>query len=338
MPDPILDLLAAPPSPSLSVDEHAVYAGGRRRLRRRTLRRSGLGVVGVVGVAAIAFGTLGPGLGGEALPAGPSPSRVTSTFATSAELFDGTYAVEVIPGAPADQPNVKFYKVDKGKRSLLAASRAGANVVSMGKDTGADGVMLGTAPANLDQNMTIAPGVKGGYTGDEALLPGTGFKAIALRFDDPSDVAAYRDTFWMDDTGSGIVRDAMGNVLPSAKLTGRETFFVARQAKTMGIFTGGGGSTVPLSSGQTTTLGYGEKPESGNWAWRSVTLLPEGSRDVSFEWVNATRGAGAVTLSQVSGGVVAWAQGGAPASDSSPQVGSVTWTDQGGTRHTEKLN
>ena len=61
MSDPILELLAAPPSPSMSVDEDAVHAGGRRRLRRRDLRRTGIGVVGVVGAAAVAFAH--PGLG-----------------------------------------------------------------------------------------------------------------------------------------------------------------------------------------------------------------------------------------------------------------------------------
>ncbi|MFC7487689.1 hypothetical protein ACOCJ7_15890 [Knoellia sp. CPCC 206453] len=334
MSDPILELLAAPPNPSMTVDETAVYAGGRRRLRRRTLRRTAVGVVGVVGVAAIAFGALGTGIGNDALPAGPSPSA-SSSGRVSAELLDGRYAVEVIPGAGADQPNVIFSSITNGKRTQLAGSSASPDVVSLGTGSGADGVMLGTAPADLAKSLTVADG---GIQQDEALLPGTDYKAYALEFDNPSDVETYRGTIWMDDTGSGIVRDAMGNRLPSTKLAGSDTFFVAREAKVIGVFTTDGGSTKPLPAGPA-TMGYGEKAKGGLWSWRSVTLLPTGARSIDFTW-SGDEYHSEVFVEQLpeSEGVAAFADGSAVGTSAGPIVTKVTWTDKAGTRHTESVN
>ncbi|EAQ00002.1 hypothetical protein JNB_07524 [Janibacter sp. HTCC2649] len=339
MSDPILELLAAPPNPSMVVDETAVYAGGRRRLRRRTLRRSAVGVVGVVGVAAIAFGALGTDFGTDALPAGPSPTA-SSSGRVSAELLDGRYAVEVIPGAGKDQPNVIFSSITNGKRTQLAGSSASSDVVSLGTGSGADGVMLGTAPAGATGLLTItrpsSGGIRpssGGMTTDQQRLPGTDYQAIALDFEKVGDVSNYVDTIWMNT--SGEVRDARGNRLPSTAIGTGETFFVAHDSGVMGVFNPGGGSTRPLSDGQTTTLGTGEKADGGPWAWRSVTLLPEGSKEVSFEWVNADSGAGDVITKPIPGGVVAWAQASAPSTSTGPTVRSVTWLDVVGTRHTE---
>ncbi|WP_052111636.1 hypothetical protein [Knoellia subterranea] len=339
MSDPILELLAAPPSPSMSVDENAVYAGGRRRVRRRALRRTGFGLGAAAAAAAIAFAVVGPGVGGDALPADRPSQMEGAGKAVSANLFDGTYAVEVIPGAPADQPNVKFYKVDGGKRSLLAGSSADANVVSMGTGSGADGIMLGTAPATLAKSLTIAPGSKGGIQQDEALLPGTDYKAYALKFDNPADVETYQGTIWMDDTDSAVVRDAMGNRLASTKIGATDTFFVHRDADVMGVFTADGGSTKQLGTSSITTLGTGQRHEGEDWSWLSITLLPEGSRNVTFEWADAaTHHDAVVTDSSGTDGAVAWATGTAPGDGPGPRVTRVTWTDKAGTRHTEAAN
>lgn len=338
MSDPVLELLAAPPSPSLSVDEHAVYAGGRRRLRRRTLRRTGIGVVGIVGVAAIAFGALGTGVGTDALPAAPTPTA-SSSGRVSAELLDGRYAVEVVPGAGKDQPNVIFYAINNGKRTQLAGSSVTPDVVSLGTGSGADGVMLGTAPADLAKSLTITPGAKGGVQQDEAILPGTDYKAIALKFDDPSDVNTYRGMIWMDDAGSGIVRDAMGNRLPSTKLADRDTFFVAPDAKVMGFFTADGGSLKPMAADEPmTTLGSGRKDAGGDWQWHSYALLPQGARSIDFTWTGTDYHSQVFVDTLPDGaGVVAFADATGPGAGTGPLVTSVTWVDKAGTRHTEAV-
>jgi hypothetical protein len=336
MSDPILELLAAPPSPIMAVDESAVHAGGRRRLRRRTLRRTGIGVAGLVGAAAIAFGTLGAGPGGEALPAGPSPTT-SSTFSAVADVLDGRYAVKVVPGAPSGQPNVVFYAVRDGKRQQLAGSDASPDVVSLGTGSGADGVMLGTAPADATAFLTITrDGTQGGIQTDHQPLPGTAYQAVALKFDDPKEVDAYVDTFWTNSLSE--VRTARGSLLASVPTNDGDRFFLAREASTMGVFMadGSGGSTRPLTTGDSTTMGYGQKTDGGEWSWKSVTQLPKGSRDVSFEWADASRTTD-VTTGSLGTAEVAFASATAPAAGSGPTVTSVSWTDTAGTRHTEAV-
>lgn len=338
MSDPILDLLAAPPSPSLSVDEDAVYAGGRRRLRRRTLRRIGFGLGAAVAATAVAFAAVGTGVGNETLPAGPSPT--TSTQRVSAPLFDGSYSVEVRPDASADHPNVIFYRGYGASRQELSGSDVDPSVISMGTGTGADGVMLGTAPASAANFLTLLKGGAAGYSTDEQLLLGTDYQAVALRFENPADTAKYVGTVWMNDKGDGVVRTAMGLELPSTKLADRDTFWVDRENAYMGVFLadGNGGSTRPLSGAGSTTTGYGTKHDVAGWMWHSVTLLPAGARDVTYEWADADYRSTVFTQTLPrSGEVVAFSDATAPASSQGPRVTSVTWTDKAGTRHTEAV-
>ncbi|GAA4120471.1 hypothetical protein GCM10022415_22140 [Knoellia locipacati] len=336
MSDPILELLAAPPSPALSVDENAVHTGGRRRLRRRNLRRAGLGAGAAVAAAAIAFTPLGSGLGGEALPAGPSTS-VDAGRRVSAALFDGDWSVEVRPGAPADQPNIMFYKGSGTSRQQLAGSSADATVVSLGTGSGAEGVMLGTAPADATAFLTITrDGTHGGIETDQQPLPGTAYQAVALKFDDPKEVDSYVDTIWTN--ADDEVRTATGSLLPSVPTNDGDRFFVAQDASTIGVFMadGSGGSTRPLTTGESTTMGYGQKPDDGEWSWSSVTLLPEGARDVRLEWANATRTTD-VTVRSLGSAEVAFAEASAPGAGAGPSVTAVSWTDAAGTRHTEAV-
>ncbi|MEO7269121.1 MAG: hypothetical protein ABIW49_07935 [Knoellia sp.] len=339
MSDPILELLAAPPNPSMSLDEHSVYAGGRRRLRRRTLRRTAVGVVGAVGVAAIAFGALGSGAGNDALPAGPSPTAASSGR-VSAELLDGRYAVEVIPGAGKDQPNVIFYSITNGRRTQLAGSSASPDVVSLGTGSGADGVMLGTAPAdattfaNITRSDDSSNG--GGLNMDQQPLPGTDYQAVALDFEKAGGVDSYVDTIWMN--AAGEVRNAQGQRLPSVRISATETVFVSHDDAEMGVFMPGGSASRPLGKGESTTLGYGEKPEEGSWSWNSVTLLPEGSRDIKLVWADAATKIDPVIFPSTGGsGVIVVGRATAPVSSAGPNVTSVMWTDSAGTRHTDAV-
>ena len=337
MSDPILELLAAPPSPAMSVDEDAVHTGGRRRLRRRNLRRAGLGAGVAAAAAAVAFAVVGGPVGGTALPAAPSPAA-PSALRVSAPVLDGRYAVEVVPGAPADQPNVVFYKGSGSSRQRLAGSSATPDVVSLGTGSGAEGVMLGTAPADATAFLTVTrDGTKGGIRTDNQPLPGTDYQAIALTFDDPKEIDGYVDTIWTD--ADGRVRSATGEVLPSATIAGGDTFFVARDSGVMGAFMsdGSGGSTKPLGRAATTTMGYGEKPDGGDWTWRSITLLPRGAADVSFTSDAMTVVSGTTLTLDATGEVVTWSDMSSPGDGPGPRVTQVTWTDEAGTRHTDAL-
>jgi hypothetical protein len=320
----------------MSVDERAVYAGGRRRLHRRTLRRTGLGLGAAAAAAAVAFSFVGPGGMREVLPAGPpATSSPSAGRAVSTALFDGAWSVEVRPDVAADQPNVVFYKGSGASRQQLAGSSASADVVSMGTGSGAEGVMLGTAPADAKQFLTITrDGTTAGVEQDAKPLAGTDYQAIALRFDDPAQTENYVDTIWTNAVDE--VRSANGTMLPSVPIAGGDRFFVAREVGTMGVFTVGGGSTKPLNGTGTTTMGYGQKVDGGAWSWQSATLLPEGARDVTFAWANA-QDTTDVTVKSLGDAEVAFAEATAPGAGAGPAVTSVSWKDAAGTRHTEAV-
>ena len=176
--------------------------------------------------------------------------------------------------------------------------------------------MLGTAPADATAFLTVTRDMSstGGVKLDQQPLPGTDYQAVALQFDDPKDVDGYVDTIWTNAVDE--VRSANGTMLPTVPIAGGDRFFVARESGVMGVFMAGGrgGSTRPLSGKTTTTMGYGERPDNGAWAWTSATLLPEGAHDVSFTWAHAQSHT-KVTVKSLGTGEVAYAQATAPGTD-----------------------
>ena len=198
--------------------------------------------------------------------------------------------------------------------------------------------MLGTAPADATAFLTVtrADSGLGAQHWDQQPLPGTEYQAVALQFDDPKNVDAYVDTIWTNSLGE--VHSARGELLPSVPTNDGDQFFLAREAGTMGVFMadGSGGSTRPLTSGDSTTMGYGTKVDGADWAWNSVTVLPEGARAVGFEWAHAARTT-QVTVRSLGTAEVAFASASAPGSGPSPTVTKVSWTDKAGTRHTDTV-
>jgi hypothetical protein len=98
MSDPILDLLATPPNPSMSVDEPAVYAGGRRRLRRRRLLTAAGAAAAALAIAGT-IGVLAPRVNDDALPALPTPTVTPTPDATPTITSSGTPSVTVTSSA-----------------------------------------------------------------------------------------------------------------------------------------------------------------------------------------------------------------------------------------------
>ena len=80
MSDDLLELLASPPVPPMAIDERAVYAGGRARVRRRSRVRGGLAAATAIALAGQAWTALPVG-GGTALRPGASATpRVVGTI------------------------------------------------------------------------------------------------------------------------------------------------------------------------------------------------------------------------------------------------------------------
>lgn len=323
--DDIHDLLVRADAPEMHFDlDGAVRQGKRVRAVRRVAVAAG--ALAAVGAVALAFGALGSSIGNEALPAGPSPS-VTTTGRVSAELLDGRYAVEVIPDATTNQPNVIFYRVDGGERTQLAGSSAAPTVVSVGTGSGAAGVMLGTAPATATAFLTATTN-GGGWTTDFAPLPGTDFQALAIRFDTPSEVDGYVTTYWLDE--SGRVHSGVGTILPSAAIPGtKQRVFADRENRQMGSIGSGGGSLSPLT--REPWLSTGEKSEIDGWKWRTTVLLPRGAHDVTYNWAPGATPGQVDVLPLDDESVVVSGTAAAPATSSGPTLDRVDYIDAAGT-------
>jgi hypothetical protein len=79
MSDSLLELLATPPAPPMSVDELAVYAGGRARVRRRGWLRGGLAGATAVALATMVWANLPTGTTSDLRPGATATTRVVST-------------------------------------------------------------------------------------------------------------------------------------------------------------------------------------------------------------------------------------------------------------------
>ena len=155
MSDPLLELLAAPPAPSMTVDEVAIHRGGRRRVRRQRAMRVAVAAVVVCGIGCVAW-VAGPRAQTTA-PAATPPSR-----AVTASLLDGPVAQiasspTAVPLRLSDGARVWVDPGDLSKRGQMrvaARSAAGAELGAGSKATTPVG-----APYNvtLDWSRTLLP-------------------------------------------------------------------------------------------------------------------------------------------------------------------------------------
>lgn len=302
--DDIHDLLMHTDAPKMHFDvDRAVRQGKRVRTRRRFALAGG--AVAVIAAAAVSFGTMGAGLDGDTLPAGPSPS---SSGRVSADLLDGRYAVEVVSGAAKEQPNVTLHSVTDGKRTQLAGIRATPQVVSVGRtESDADGVMLGVAPARATQFSVVAGGAQGEISVDTQPLAGTEFQAIAIAFENATEAAKYSDVIWLDD--KGIVRDSGAGPVSSALIPGtRDRVYADSGLWRMGVFSDDGGVAGPLFKLPETVgvVQRGKRDEATNtWTWTATIALlepPSTTPDLDLTWTPGTN-AGAQVVIPSDGGL-----------------------------------
>ncbi|PRY60223.1 hypothetical protein BCF74_1079 [Knoellia remsis] len=281
------------------------------------------------------FAVVGPGVRDETLPAGPSPTASASKQ-VSATVFDGAYAVEVTQSADAGPADVAFYRIDGSARVRVGEARVQPNVVALQAIPGT-GVLLGTAPDTLSKSIVHAPESTSGMETDTAVLPGTDYEVLAVRFEDPTEASTYVDTLWMD--GEGVVRDAAGVTANSVRIDDQDTFFLGGRSQVVGVFTPDNAVLQQRGTDAATTLGIGKSMPQGSNSWRSYTLLTEGARDVKLTWQNADYQSD-VVLKNLPGplGTVAMADGVSEGGGDWPTVTQLSWTDPDGTRHTQPVN
>lgn len=284
MSDPILDLLAAPPSPSLSVDEGAVYAGGRRRLRRRTLRRTGIGVVGIVGGAAIAFSAMGAGVSDDStLPAGPSPAVSASSEMTP--LAGGRFAIQILntDGVPL----ARLAEVTDGQANEVATLPVHPDRIALDVASAQDGLMIGLVPARAVSTSFTTSGRNGSSSTTLVPMPGTKYQAVVLDFEKAFDVPEMPTALWVDDQGQ--VYDIDGSKAPSVTIPGtKDHAFFTHRSRQIGVVEPDGWHVKDFPSDWLPNM-QTQFQQTGVWRTRAIVRVPINSpQSVSMSWDGAT--------------------------------------------------
>lgn len=155
MSDPLLELLAAPPAPPMTVDEVAIHRRGRRRVHRQRATRGAVALV------------VACGLGGVAWAAAPraqviAPAATPSSHTATVSPWEGPVAQiasspTAVPLELSDGARVWVDPGDMSKRGQMrvaARSAAGAELGAGSKATTPVG-----APYNvtLDWSRTLLP-------------------------------------------------------------------------------------------------------------------------------------------------------------------------------------
>ena len=289
----------------LGIDPGEVMAAGTRLVRRRRATRGGAALV-TAGVLALAgWGALGaPAPGGQALPAGEaSPSvsasaRVNAAFPT--DVGGVRYVVEV-DRRPGAQPNVRYLAEKAGSRTQVGGAQVDltrATTTPVGSGTGAERVLLGLLPAHATASfMMQKEGSTGGLRTEVQPLPGTAWQAVMYTFDSPSfGPTSYETTYWSD--AAGVVRDGMGEVVPTGRLSGGAVVFVDTARSALGVFDDGQTALADRRPDprrlRLLSVGRGQ---DGTMAVRDVALLPPGASAPRPTFTGATRDATTRTFS-----------------------------------------
>lgn len=143
MSDPMLELLAAPPSPPMSVDEDAVRLGGRRRLRRRRTLQYAAAAITVCALGGVGWVALPTAQSSLTSPAAGPPSTSATGAPSSGSVL--TSSLDAAVGRVATSPTAVMLTlsdgahvwVDPGPVSKAGDMRLAARL--------ADGTPLGVA-------------------------------------------------------------------------------------------------------------------------------------------------------------------------------------------------
>lgn len=331
MSDPVLELLAAPPSPSLSVDEHAVYAGGRRRLRRRTLRRSAVGVVGIVGVAAITIGALGAGVDNDSLPAHPSPTASSSFPREMTTVVKDRYAVQI--QHREKESFALLFGLTNGAPDELATLEVRTNRISLDVASAKDGLMIGVVPAEAKSALFTTSGEYGGHSTTMVPMPGTGYQAVVLDFEKPFAQPEMPRAIWVDEQGQ--VFDVDGSKAPSATVPGtKDHVFFTHLSRQIGVVEPGGNWYVKDFTSDWLPSIQTQFQQTGVWRTRAVVRVPMNSpQAVSMSWKGAE--------SEWDGGVLPlgdspWAMV-VGTVDGKAKLTSVMYQDEAGEQHQSEV-
>src|SRR6478672_7768063 len=136
MSDPLMELLAAPPAPSMRVDESAIHRGGRRRVRRQRATRVAVAAVVACGIGGVAWAPA-PRIQTAAPAATPPPLAVTAS-PLEGPVAQISSSPTAVPLRLSDGARVWVDPGDLSKRGQMrvaARSAAGAELGAGSKAT-----------------------------------------------------------------------------------------------------------------------------------------------------------------------------------------------------------
>jgi hypothetical protein len=250
---------------------------------------------------------------------------------------------------PGHTPDLVYWDVaDGGSRSMLGGSSlvgVGPLGATWGTAGGGGHVVVGVLPDQARAFSLITPITEEGggmSTTVEKVLPGTGRKAFATRFSDPSEAPGADHLLWW--STDGTVHDEDGAVVPSVALGDSQgtTVYVAPSMNRMGTFSRqGGASLMTMDAGRNSSgrpvISTG-RGDAGTLAGLFVAVVPHGT----VAGTMAPKPGTTVTREPVvvdlpgSGRSILWATYTAPQEAAGSAYDSVDWTEPGGREVREK--
>jgi hypothetical protein len=327
MPDPLLDQLRQPSTPPMNVDRAAVIEGGRRRVRRRSLRWAGAALAAAAVIAAVAWPV---GRLWDSLPwVPPAASGRVLTVAESDETGERVELRRQDGGTTADA-----YVVGRNGSTVASLGAVGladpAKLPALKVHAGARWAVAVT-PGSWSRPFPVFTGVTSvGAAWHDAQRAPTGALVTAFEFTEPFREARSFPLLAVD--GDSVV-SSTGEGPDVLELSDQLTVVRFQQLGFFGTLSGGTlyGSLVreddpmPWQKQGVTIPGLGAEGTT-------VVLLPDGADQVSvvprfdFQSYDGEY----ETRPMPGGGVVLFLGLTEVALD-------VSWTDEAGTRHTRTL-
>ena len=154
MSDPLLELLAAPPAPPMTVDEVAIHRGGRRRVHRRRATRGAVAAVVACGMGGVAWAVTPRAQ--VIAPAATSPSH-TATSPVEGPVGRIASSPTAVPLELPDGARVWVDPGDMSKRGQMRVAARSATGAELGAGSKATTPVGAPYNVTLDWSRTLLP-------------------------------------------------------------------------------------------------------------------------------------------------------------------------------------
>jgi hypothetical protein len=344
MSDPVLELLREPVAPHMSVDEDAVYAGGRRRVRRRAIQR---GVAGVAAAGVVAFAVTAWWPDGSShtarLPAGtlsvPNPAPTDTRWSTQLGLSNADEPSVVTVQLAAQDMSLRVY-VGRDSTAIgpqIATIAAITPIEPHVVRTASDQWFVILSPLTVRNVSAQAEGL--GLTSSAHELTELGLRVEVAHTEKPATVDRLAPLTWLSGQGryvssTGEVADRGSLGMPTETLTA----YVFEELGIYGVAWSDRAVTTSRSfwADGVPVISYGVPAQNGRPAgWQVTVFLPLGTENLSLTTAPGTS-QDARAYSYLKGYLVVSTTISGGSSTGAP-VSEISWTDSSGVDHVQRL-